>query len=216
MAPNEGVESDFDAAEKEIAKINADLAKYLQKQEKVFGCRLQYVGKDKNRYELEIPEKNAARADASYHLEGQRKGKNPVRRFSTDETKHFLKLMMDAEAKRNDVLKDLQRRLFEKFSKHYTLWKTCIELVATLDVLTALAVYGQNQNQDICFPEILASNDDGPVIEIANGYHPCMKSTDDFIPNGLTLGERDGSAPLALLTGPNMGGKILLTITLRL
>lgn len=121
---------------------------------------------------------------------------------------------MDAEAKRNDILKDIQRRMFEKFSKHYTMWKTCIELVATLDVLTALAVYGQNQNQEICFPEMLPSGETGPIIEIANGYHPCMKSTDDFIPNGMTLGNGGGgdggSAPLALLTGPNMGGKSTL------
>lgn len=41
-----------------------------------------------------------------------------------------------------------------------------------------------------------------------DGYHPCMKLSDDFIPNGITLGGE--SAPLALLTGPNMGGKSTL------
>lgn len=35
-----------------------------------------------------------------------------------------------------------------------------------------------------------------------------MKLSDDFIPNGITLGGT--SAPLALLTGPNMGGKSTL------
>lgn len=116
---------------------------------------------------------------------------------------------MEAEAQRNNVLKDLQRRMFEKFSNHYNMWKTCIELVSTLDVLTSLAVYGQNQNQDICFPEILGEQTDGPIIEIEEGFHPCMKLSEDFIPNGITLGGKE-SAPLALLTGPNMGGKSTL------
>lgn len=35
-----------------------------------------------------------------------------------------------------------------------------------------------------------------------------MKLSDDFIPNGITLG--GSSPPLALLTGPNMGGKSTL------
>lgn len=160
---------------------------------------------------MEIPESHARKADSRYSLEGQRKGAKPVRRFSTAETKQYLKSMMDAEAKRNEILKDLQRSMFEKFSKHYTVWKTCIELVAILDVLTALTVYGQSRSQEICFPEILPHSANGPIIEIANGYHPCMRSTDDFIPNGVTLGDGgNGSAPLALLTGPNMGGKSTL------
>ncbi len=41
-----------------------------------------------------------------------------------------------------------------------------------------------------------------------DGYHPCMKLSDDFIPNGITLGK--SSPPVALLTGPNMGGKSTL------
>lgn len=117
--------------------------------------------------------------------------------------------MMEAEAQRDNIVKDLQRRMFEKFSKHYAMWKSCIDLVATLDCLTALAVYGQSINQDLCFAEILDHNSTGPIIEIENGFHPCMKLADDFIPNGITLGGSE-SAPLALLTDPNMGGKSTL------
>lgn len=66
--------------------------------------------------------------------------------------------MLKAEDQRNAVLKDLSRRMFEKFSNHYTMWKKCVELIGILDVLTSLAVYGQNQNQ-FCFPEILDNVD---------------------------------------------------------
>ena len=54
-----------------------------------------------------------------------------------------------------------------------------------------------------------AANGSG-VIQITNGRHPCM-STSDFIPNDIHLG---GDAPhCVLVTGPNMGGK---STTLRL
>lgn len=167
------------------------------------------MGNDKKRYELEVPESNSKKADNRYSLEGQRKGVKPVRRFSTVETRQYLKSMQQAEERRDNVLKDLQRRMFERFSKEYDLWKACIDLIAILDCLTSLAVYGQNQKQ-ICFPELIPFSDTlAPIVEIEDGYHPCMTLTQDFIPNGIVLGGVDAPA-LALLTGPNMGGKSTL------
>lgn len=186
----------------QIAEIEEELKEYLKQQEKHFGCRLQYVGKDKNRYEIEVPENAVKKADQRYHLEGQRKGKNPVRRFSTDETRQMLKEMIAAEEQKNKVLKDLLRRMFERFSQEYEVWKKLVDCVAILDCLTALTVYAQNENQ-VCFPEIVDATEDGPFIEIEDGYHPCMTLAEDFIPNSITLGG-ETTAPMALLTGPNM------------
>lgn len=185
----------------QITEIEEELKCYLKEQEKFFGCRLQYVGKDKNRYEIEVPENRAKKAGDKYHLEGQRKGKNPVRRFSTAETRQMLKEMIAAEDEKNKVLKDLLRRMFERFSQEYEVWKKVVDCVGILDCLTAFTVYGQNENQ-ICFPEIVEAADSGPVIEIEDGYHPCMTISEDFIPNSITLGKT--TAPMALLTGPNM------------
>lgn len=202
------MDTEYDSTCAKIADIEAELAAYLITQEKYFGCRVSYVGNDKKRFELEVPEQNSKRADERYSLEGQRKGSKPVRRFSTTETRQFLKSMLKAEDERNTVLKDLQRRMFERFSNEYNLWKRCIDNVATLDCLISLATYGQDL-VEMCFPEILSNDKHSPVIEIKNGYHPCMNLTDDFIPNGITLGGNDEAA-LAILTGPNMGGKSTL------
>lgn len=49
-----------------------------------------------------------------------------------------------------------------------------------------------------------------PILELEDGYHPCMRLTEDFIPNGIKLGGNNNMAPLVLLTGPNMGGKSTL------
>lgn len=201
VAPAKGVDQEYDSIQKKIKEIEEELADYLKQQEKYFGVRLQYVGKDKNRFEIEVPEHACKKADNRYNLEGQRKGKNAVRRFSTNETRELLAQLLEAEGQRNSVLRDLLRRMFAKFSDKYDVWKKVIDCVAILDCLTAFAVYGQNQNQ-VCFPEIV-DTDEGPIIEIEDGYHPCMKLTEDFIPNGITLGGKN-AAPLALLTGPNM------------
>ncbi|XP_055323471.1 probable DNA mismatch repair protein Msh6 [Sitodiplosis mosellana] len=207
IAPGKGVDSEYDSIQKRIAEINEELAEYLKKQEKFFGCRLQYVGKDRNRFEIEVPEKEVKKANNRYHLEGQRKGKNAASRYTTEETRQLRKELMQVEDERNVVLKDLLRRMFEKFSTEYDVWKKVIDCVSILDCLTSFTVYGQNQSQ-ICFPKIV-DNNNGPVIEIDEGIHPCMKFTDDFIPNGISLGG-ETTAPLAILTGPNMGGKSTL------
>lgn len=82
-----GVDHDFDEAVTEIQSIEKELAAYLKTQETRFGCRIVYFGNDKKRFQLEIPESNAKRANDSYYLEGQRKGAKPVKRYHTDETR---------------------------------------------------------------------------------------------------------------------------------
>lgn len=130
------------------------MADYLRQQQKRFNCSISYFGTDKKRFQLEIPESNAKRADSSYVLEGQKKGKQPVKRYHTDETREFLRRMLNAEDRRSSVLADLSRRMFAKFSSNYEMWRRCCDAAAQLDVLTALAVYAQNQSQ-LCYPELV-------------------------------------------------------------
>ncbi|XP_034484101.1 probable DNA mismatch repair protein Msh6 [Drosophila innubila] len=206
VAPQPGIDADYDEVQERIADIEQRLKTYLIEQERHFGCRVIYFGSDKKRYQLEVPETHAHKANKSYALEGQVKGKKPARRYTTAETKALLKDMQQAEDARNIVLKDLARRLFEKFSNHYEQWKQCIDCVSTLDVLASLAEYARQQLV-ICVPE-LASAQAQPFIELEEGYHPCVNAS-TYIPNGLQLGTAS-EAPLSLLTGPNMGGKSTL------
>lgn len=87
IAPAKGVDDEYDAIEKKIEEINEELNEYLKEQEKYFGCRINYFGTDKKRFQLEIPESYQKKAGTGYHLEGQKKGNKPVKRYSTDETK---------------------------------------------------------------------------------------------------------------------------------
>lgn len=72
---------------REIDSINKELQSFLKTQEKFFGCSLKYVGADKKRFQLEIPEKHCHKiddSDSNFSLEGQRKG---FQKYYTDETK---------------------------------------------------------------------------------------------------------------------------------
>ncbi|XP_037881216.1 probable DNA mismatch repair protein Msh6 [Glossina fuscipes] len=207
IAPESGIDEEYDAIEFKIANINKDLQEYLIRQEKYFGCRLSYFGNDKKRFQIEIPESHARKAGSEYLLETQRKGSKAVRRFSTQETRDLLKQMISAEDERNGVLNDLTRRIFEKFSQQYTLWQKCVDCVAQLDVIASLAEYARQQ-VTICVPIIEECTADQSFIEIESGFHPCI-AVDSYIPNGLILGT-DDTPPLSILTGPNMGGKSTL------
>uniref|UniRef100_A0A6P4DUP4 DNA mismatch repair protein n=1 Tax=Drosophila rhopaloa TaxID=1041015 RepID=A0A6P4DUP4_DRORH len=206
IAPQAGMDAEYDSAMDSINEIEGRLKTYLVEQERHFGCRITYFGSDKKRYQLDVPESHAVKANKSYSLEGQTKGKKPSRRYTTAETRALLKDMQQAEDTRNMVLKDLARRLFEKFSNHYEQWKQCIDCVANLDVLGSLAEYA-GQQMVICVPE-LVSGVEQPFIQLEEGYHPCVNAS-TYIPNGLELGT-NSEAPLSLLTGPNMGGKSTL------
>lgn len=84
IAPGAGVDKEFDNVNSEIKVINDELNIYLTKLEKDFGCRLNYTGADKKRFQIEIPEQYCKRVDSSFTLEGQKKG---FKRYYTSETK---------------------------------------------------------------------------------------------------------------------------------
>ncbi|XP_053615816.1 probable DNA mismatch repair protein Msh6 isoform X2 [Plodia interpunctella] len=203
ILPGEGVDVEYDSALASIRDIEKELQDYLKEQEKYFKTRLTYVGTDKKRFQLEVPQSAAGKADSNYHLEGARKG---FKRYSTAETKEFLARMMAAEEQKTSALKDLSRRILEKFSASYEQWAAALRCVAALDVLLALSEFARQQSGDICLPDVTFDKDAEPYINIVEGRHPCMTLA-EFIPNSTALGP---GPRLLLLTGPNMGGKSTL------
>ncbi|KAG6448130.1 hypothetical protein O3G_MSEX005327 [Manduca sexta] len=205
ILPGEGVDQEYDNTIQLIKEIETELKDYLAEQEKYFKCRISYVGSDKKRYQLEVPLSAAGRAGSEYHMESARKG---FKRFSTDETKDLLARMIAAEEQKTNVLKDLSRRIFEKFSSNYNQWETAVQCLATLDILLAFTEFARQQTGDVCLPQITYDKEEKPYINITEGRHPCISNVTDFIPNDTRLGS--AGANLLLLTGPNMGGKSTL------
>ncbi|KAL0119437.1 hypothetical protein PUN28_007732 [Cardiocondyla obscurior] len=203
IIPKKGVDAEYDLVLSELAKIKKDLDKYLEKQRQHFGVKVAFFGADKKRYQIEIPESQVKKIGSGYELQSQRKG---FKRYYTVEARELLARQINAEEQKDKVLKDLNRRIFAKFSEKYDMWHNAVHKLATMDVLISLADYARNG--DMCIPEICDRSDDKIFIQIKDGKHPCITS-DNFIPNDTSLAA-DDAASFMILTGPNMGGKSTL------
>lgn len=87
IAPEAGVDDEFDYVNREIKSIDDELQALLKQQEKFFGCRLSFFGSDKKRFQIEVPEKSCHLIDKSeyeFTLESQRQG---FKRYYTEETR---------------------------------------------------------------------------------------------------------------------------------
>ncbi|KAL7024587.1 hypothetical protein ACKWTF_013114 [Chironomus riparius] len=209
IIPGRNADEEYDAVLDEIDTLETELKVYLKQQEKVVGCKLNYFGSDRKRYQMEVPESHFKKVPKVWNLENSKgKGKNAVNRYTSDETKEFLTRMQELEAKKKNVLNDFGRRIFEKFSKNYVQFKQIVNLTAKLDVIASFAEFSRNLDVS-CIPEVfeMAENPGESLLTIENGVHPLM-NCDDYIANGVTIG-KDG-AFFELITGPNMGGKSTL------
>jgi DNA mismatch repair protein MSH6 len=119
-----------------------------------------YFGSDKKRYQLEVPESKTTKVNHNYQLEGTKKG---FKRYSTSETRELLARMISAEDHKRDVLKDLSRRIFEKFSQSHQMWRKAINCVAIVDVLVSLAEFTRLQYGDVCVPSISVAENGSEV-----------------------------------------------------
>jgi len=182
IAPQAGMDAEYDSAMDSINEIEGRLKIYLVEQERHFGCRVTYFGSDKKRYQLDVPETHANKANKSYTLEGQTKGKKPSRRYTTVETRAFLKEMQHAEDTRNMVLKDCQWWvlkqdnfdcvLFFKVGKFYELY----HMDADVGVNELGFTYMRGEFAHSGFPEI--SFDKMSTILIDRGFKvSCSKET---------------------------------------
>lgn len=206
IEPKPGMSPEFDDIEKEIKGIEDELKDYVKVQEKFFKCRIS-IGVNRNRCQMEIPEKNANQGGSEYFLESQFKsGSEKMRRYHTKETKKYLQQITLAEDKRKALLLDFSRLTFEKFANNHEQLKVCVNNMAILDVLCSFAEYSRNLGT-ACEPEFV-DDSNGPVLELEEGYHPNLNLINDYIPNGLALGSTEPT--ISLLTGPNMGGKSTL------
>ena len=196
IIPRAGVDTEYDDSIAEIDKIARQAEQYLAEQRSRFGgVKVAFVGADKKRFQLEIPDSGSGKIDSGYELQGQRKG---FRRFHTERSKDFLARTLRAEQARDSALKDIARRIFEQFDSSRSLWSSAAECLAVLDVLGAMATYS-NSGGVMCTPEFVpAAAGVAPFLSMLQGSHPCYASScsgAEFIPNDVHIGSADGDAP---------------------
>ena len=229
IQPKPGLVDVYDSSLVELDTIKTDSEKFLREQRKFFRCdRIQYSNSKTSHFQIEIPSDEVSRVPDDFQFASKRKGWD---RFHTKETQDFLSRWTNAEALREQSLKDVARIVFSDFCKEYSNFSKVVRAIALLDVLVAFADYSKSGESVMCKPSIVDSNHhrNQTYLYIKNGKHPCVENTifGGYIPNDIFLGkspetsagsERAESttihnstgANLALITGPNMGGKSTL------
>ena len=123
-------------------------------------------------------------------------------RFVTPELKEYEEKILTADERIGTLELDLFTALRAEAAADAHAVKTAARAVATIDVLNGLARL--SCERDYRRPILV----DGPQVRVVGGRHPVVEQTlagTRFTPNDLVL---DGdSRAIAILTGPNMGGK---------
>jgi DNA mismatch repair protein MutS len=152
-------------------------------------------------YYIEITRANLHLAPADYE---RKQTLANAERFTTPELKDYEHKVLDAEEKILTLEKELFTEVRQRAAAHAQRIRATAAAVAELDVTASLAqVAAENRYQRPAFS-------DSGEMRIMAGRHPVIERLTEqeagrFIPNDLYL---NGSTDLiAIITGPNMGGK---------
>jgi DNA mismatch repair protein MutS len=152
-------------------------------------------------YYIEITRANQHLAPADYE---RKQTLANAERFTTPELKEYEHKVLDAEEKILTLEKDLFTEVRKRSAAEAQRIRATAAAVAELDVTASLAqVAAENRYRRPAFS-------DSGEMRIMAGRHPVIErlseqETGRFIPNDLYL--NDSTDLIALITGPNMGGK---------
>jgi DNA mismatch repair protein MutS len=152
-------------------------------------------------YYIEITRANLHLAPTDYE---RKQTLANAERFTTPELKEYERKVLDAEEKILTLEKDLFADVRKRAAANAQRIRATASAIAELDVTAALAqVAAENRYHRPVFS-------DGGEMRIMAGRHPVIERLADqdagrFIPNDLYL--NDDSDLIAIITGPNMGGK---------
>ena len=151
---------------------------------------------------IEVSKANMARVPSHYD---RKQTLVNAERFTTPELKEYESKILDAEER----ILEIEKRLFEELRSYLAQnsqrIRAAAAAVAELDVLRGLSQVAAER--DYVRPEFSS----GGELQIAAGRHPVIEdlaendAAERFIPNDVYLDDNDHL--LALITGPNMGGK---------
>ncbi|MBX7138166.1 MAG: DNA mismatch repair protein MutS [Oligoflexia bacterium] len=147
-------------------------------------------------YFFEVTQANSSKVPPHFV---RRQSTANTERFTTEELRTREKEVLSAESQEFELERELYGRLRSEAALFALELRELAQLVAQLDVLTALAVLAETEG--LVPPAI----DQSPALEIEQGYHPVLRAIlgNAFIPNDVRMLDR----PCLLITGPNMGGK---------
>jgi len=156
-------------------------------------------------YYIEITRANRHLAPADYE---RKQTLANAERFTTPELKDYERKVLDAEDKILTLEKELFAEVRKRAAGHAQRIRATAAAVAELDVTASLAqVAAENRYQRPTFSD---AGEMRGEMRILAGRHPVIERLTEqeagrFIPNDLYL--NDSTGLIAIVTGPNMGGK---------
>ena len=148
---------------------------------------------------IEVSHANADKVPDEYR---RRQTLKNAERYITPELKTFEDKALSANERALAREKVLFEELLDKLGPHVSTLQRIAQALAELDALCAFA--DNAVRLDLCMPEFV----DYDLIDIVAGRHPVVEQqVDNFIANDVRLSRE---RQLAIITGPNMGGKSTL------
>jgi DNA mismatch repair protein MutS len=153
-------------------------------------------------YYLEVTHAHGAKVPAEY---ARRQTLKNAERYITPELKEYEEKLLTAQDRALALEVELFGRIRDEISSQTDRLLNTADVLATLDVLTALAELASSRR----YVRPIFSDD--PILEIREGRHPVLDQSlpaGTFVPNDVVLGPETGR--FWLITGPNMAGKSVL------
>jgi len=213
ILPHPGVDEEYDSANSRVQEVEDELEQYLEQQQEYFKTKdIKYKHSGKETFTMEIPidKLNRAKLPSSFQLMGSTK---KTKRFWSPTIQSLIPQLEEAKEEKEKLLKDLTRKMFAKFCKHYSKWQSVVDKLAQLDCLLSLALTSKYQDGPSCKPVFVPhAPGQSPLLEIRGGTHPALAglTSSTFIPNDTVIGHKECPSRFVLVSGPNMGGKSTL------
>lgn len=193
----DGVDSELDEC-RMLQKGHSDFLKDFEADEKIRSGipNLKVEYNSAQGFFISISNSHLGKIPANYQRKQTLKN---AERFITSELKEYEEKALSAKERALSREKVLFEQLLDKLHPYVSILQKQAKILAEWDVLNALA-----EVADIHHYNRPVFNDQN-LISMVEGRHPVIEMTQkDFVPNSLTL---DYHQNLAIITGPNMGGK---------
>ena len=193
----DGVDNELDEC-RQLQKGNSNYLKEYEESEKI-RTNIPNLKVDFNNaqgYFIVISKSHLNKIPANYSRKQTMKN---AERFITKELRAYEEKSLSAQERSLSREKMLYAQLLDKLQPYVNILQKQAKVLAEWDVLSALAEVAEKNNY--CRPEF----NDGQIISMVEARHPVIETfQENFVPNSLKL---DGVQNMAIITGPNMGGK---------
>ncbi|QRV90722.1 DNA mismatch repair protein MutS [Ceratobasidium sp. AG-Ba] len=205
---SDDVDEAYSEIQSEIKGLEAKLNKQLEKLKTDVSCKdLSYwhsATGTKDIYIVQVPTSKKVSIPKDWTKHG---GTKAITRYTVPALAPNIRSLKEARETRTGIVRDFKLRVFAEFDADRDVWLRAVKVTAELDCLLSLAKASEALGSPSCRPEFVEDDGGKAFVEFVNLRHPALELNmkREFIANSVGLGGKHPN--VALITGPNMGGK---------